>query len=89
LFAQGITARALGAAERTFPVLNLVPVVDDRPLAHPPALAAVPSESSPGARKPSMAGLSFSGAALARGAWAGVTGYRGRRFRPVSPGGRS
>ena len=29
-------AAALGAAERAFPVLRPVPVVDDRPLAHPP-----------------------------------------------------
>ena len=36
LFAQGVAAHALGVAERTFPVIDLVPVVDERPLAHPP-----------------------------------------------------
>lgn len=42
LFAQGLAARALGAAERAFPVLNAVPVVDERPLARMPALPDVP-----------------------------------------------
>lgn len=43
LYAQGVTARALGAAERTFPILDLVPVVDDRPLARAPHLPEVPA----------------------------------------------
>jgi len=42
LFAQGMAARALGAAERAFPVLDAVPVVDERPLARMPRLEAVP-----------------------------------------------
>jgi nitrous oxidase accessory protein len=43
LFAHGPAARALGAAERAFPVLDLIPVVDERPLARAPRLQAVPS----------------------------------------------
>jgi len=43
LFAQGLSARALGAAERAFPVLDLIPVVDARPLARMPRLTDVPA----------------------------------------------
>jgi len=42
LFAQGLAARALGAAERAFPVLDAVPVLDERPLVRMPALPEVP-----------------------------------------------
>ena len=42
LFAQSAAAAAIGAAERVFPVLDPVPVVDAHPLARPPALPAVP-----------------------------------------------
>ena len=42
LFAQGLAARSLGAAERAFPVLDAVPVVDERPLARMPQLRDVP-----------------------------------------------
>jgi nitrous oxidase accessory protein len=38
LFAHGVAVAALGAAERTFPVLDPIPVVDPRPLARPPVL---------------------------------------------------
>ncbi len=44
LFSQGVAVSALGAAERAFPVLDPVPVVDARPLARPPVLAAVPAD---------------------------------------------
>lgn len=44
LFSQGVAVSALGAAERAFPVLDPVPVVDARPLARPPALPAVPAD---------------------------------------------
>lgn len=44
LFARGFAARALGAAERGFPVLDDVPVVDARPLARAPRLTDVPSQ---------------------------------------------
>ena len=44
LFAHGVAVAALGAAERTFPVLDPIPVVDPRPLARPPLLPQVPAE---------------------------------------------
>ncbi len=56
LFAHGVAVSALGAAERAFPVLTPVPVVDGRPLARPPTLPAVPS-----------AGLTAEPAGAARG----------------------
>lgn len=43
LFARGFSAAALGAAERAFPVLDLVPVLDRHPLVRPPHLPAVPA----------------------------------------------
>jgi nitrous oxidase accessory protein len=55
LFAQGLAARALGAAERAFPVLDAVPVVDERPLARMPRLPDVPQvtpETAPTAPPP-------------------------------------
>jgi hypothetical protein len=42
LFAQGLGATVLAAAEQTFPVLDPIPVVDAHPLARAPRLAAVP-----------------------------------------------
>jgi nitrous oxidase accessory protein len=41
LFARGPAATALGAAERAFPALEPVPVIDPRPLARPPRLPGV------------------------------------------------
>jgi nitrous oxidase accessory protein len=79
LFAGGLTARALGVAERTFPVLDLVPVVDEGPLARPPVLDAVPAEASDAAPGPSAVGLQVSGLLLAAGISAGVAGRRSRR----------
>lgn len=53
LFAHGAAVAALGAAERAFPVLSPVPVVDERPLARPPALPDVPRPvARAGARSP-------------------------------------
>jgi nitrous oxidase accessory protein len=43
LFAQGLGAKALGAAERMFPVLEQTSVVDVRPLAMAPSLPDVPA----------------------------------------------
>ncbi len=43
LFAQSFAAAAVGAAERAFPVLRLVPVEDAAPLSRPPLLAQVPA----------------------------------------------
>ncbi len=85
LFAQGVAAHALGAAERTFPVIDLVPVVDAAPLAHPPTLSAVPTESPRAGTGRSTSGLGLSAVALLAGGWAGVVGYRGRRFRGGRP----
>jgi nitrous oxidase accessory protein len=49
LFSLSAAAAALGAAERVFPVLDPIPVVDAHPLTRPPHLDAVPREShSPG-----------------------------------------
>jgi nitrous oxidase accessory protein len=42
LIARGLGARALAAAERGFPVLRPIPVLDEHPLARPPALSHVP-----------------------------------------------
>ena len=61
LFARGPGALALSAAERAFPVLDAVPVVDARPLARPPQLPAVPSEvarAANGSRSGGLAPLS-------------------------------
>jgi nitrous oxidase accessory protein len=42
LMAQGLGASILGLAERSFPVLEPVAVVDEAPLVRPPRLASVP-----------------------------------------------
>ena len=47
LFAQSAAAAAIGAAERVFPVLDPIPVVDNHPLARMPRLDAVPSAPPP------------------------------------------
>jgi nitrous oxidase accessory protein len=44
LFARGFAATAIAAAERAFPVLEPVPVLDHRPLAEPPQLPDVPAQ---------------------------------------------
>ena len=56
LFAQSPAAPAVAAAERAFPVLQDIPVVDPHPLVRPPDLRAVPSATS-GRRGPFAAGL--------------------------------
>lgn len=76
LFSAGFAGAALGAAERTFPVLEPVPVVDAAPLARPPVLSRVPRAKEATGRDP--AGLAASGLALL----AGVIGLRtGRKPR--------
>lgn len=50
LFARGPAAAAVGAAERTFPVLDAVPVLDRRPLARMPHLTSVPAVAESGTR---------------------------------------
>jgi nitrous oxidase accessory protein len=68
LFAQGLAARALGAAERAFPVLDLVPVVDAAPLARMPRLPDVPPTGLEGSSRPGGgAGLLWPAALAALG----------------------
>jgi nitrous oxidase accessory protein len=50
LFARGPAAAAVAAAERTFPVLDAVPVLDRRPLARMPHLTSVPAVAESGTR---------------------------------------
>jgi nitrous oxidase accessory protein len=64
LFAQGPVADALAAAERAFPVLDPIPVVDAHPLARPPVLADVP-RAEPRTARHGLAGWTAAGIALA------------------------
>jgi nitrous oxidase accessory protein len=75
LFTQGFAAAALGAAERTFPVLDPVPVEDHSPLARPPLLAQVPRPVKRPAR-PDAAGIAGSALGLAGGLAALLAGRR-------------
>jgi nitrous oxidase accessory protein len=81
LMAQGFAASALAAAERTFPVLEPIAVVDRRPLARPPALPAVPVHTpvQPRARY-GAAAWSLAGLLLGTSVFV-------RRWRPTQPGG--
>jgi nitrous oxidase accessory protein len=76
LMAQGFGAAALGVAERTFPVLRLVPVEDPAPLVRPPALPAVPVED----RRQRRAGAAGLAGSLASAALGTVALWRGRRL---------
>jgi nitrous oxidase accessory protein len=71
LFAHGVAVAALAAAERAFPVLDPVPVVDEQPLVRPPDLRQVPSQaaviSTPPARLAPWLLLGAGAAALAFG----------------------
>jgi nitrous oxidase accessory protein len=76
LMARSLAAVAIGAAERAFPVLALVPVEDPAPLAHPPSLAEVPRQDPPD-RRASLTGLLASlTLAIAGGATVGRWGRR-------------
>jgi nitrous oxidase accessory protein len=66
LFAQGFAASAIGMAERTFPVLNPLPVVDGRPRARPPVLPQVPT-APPEGRRAAPWGLMASALSLVTG----------------------
>lgn len=46
LFSRSVAAAALGAAERAFPILDPIPVIDTHPLARAPVLDAVPMPAS-------------------------------------------
>ena len=66
LYSRSLSASALAAAERAFPVLEATPVADARPLAHPPSLP-VPREDDPATRRTAPLGLIGAGAACALG----------------------
>jgi nitrous oxidase accessory protein len=75
LFTRGLSAAALAAAERAFPVLDPSPVEDRTPLARPPALPQVP-RSRRDAGKANGPGMALSAAVAAAGV---LTLRRGRR----------
>lgn len=79
LFSHGVAALALGAAERAFPVLDLIPVVDARPLFRAPVLNDVPVQSTV-PRGP--AGLTRAGALGVLALGAGVLLAGGRSWSP-------
>ena len=67
LFAQGLASDILAQAERAFPVLASVPVLDDDPLARPPALPDVPRRHASDRAATDWLGLAASGLGLAGG----------------------
>jgi len=62
LFSRSLSASALAAAERAFPVLQATPVADSAPLAHPPAL---PVPHTAGSRPRAASPLAMMAALLA------------------------
>jgi nitrous oxidase accessory protein len=75
LFSRSLAARALGAAERGFPVLRPVEVFDRAPLAHPPALPRVPRQDRPPFSEGALA-LAMSGLSLLAGGGVLLSGRR-------------
>jgi nitrous oxidase accessory protein len=75
LLTQGFAGGALAAAERTFPVLEAVPVQDRAPRVHPPDLPDVP-RGRPAERRVSARGLLGALAFLGGGALVLVRGRR-------------
>ncbi len=75
LMSEGIGAKALAAAEETFPVLRAIPVLDHMPLVRPPVLALVPLVDRRG-RSANRGGLAAALGTLALGA---MVLLRGRR----------
>jgi nitrous oxidase accessory protein len=66
LFTQGFAASALGIAERAFPVLQPVTVLDPSPLVKPPALPDVPEPTGKG--RPNVPAIAASLLLLTAGA---------------------
>jgi hypothetical protein len=79
---DSFAAAAIGAAERAFPVLRLVPVEDPAPLARPPVLAEVPRAT------PARAGASLPGLAVCAGLGLGGVAVLGLGRRSSTRGGR-
>jgi nitrous oxidase accessory protein len=75
LFARGVGASVLSAAEHAFPVLAPVPVLDERPLSRPPTRPDVPA---PPARPRRVAGWGVVASAASL-AWGLVILWSGRR----------
>jgi nitrous oxidase accessory protein len=75
LLSDSFAAAAIGAAERTFPVLRLVPVEDASPLARPPRLPDVPRLETRGTAT-NIRGLAASLALALAGAAVLVRGRR-------------
>jgi nitrous oxidase accessory protein len=82
LMSDSFAAAAIGAAERAFPVLRLVPVEDPAPLARPPVLAEVPRAT------PARAGASLPGLAVCAGLGLGGVAVLGLGRRSSTRGGR-
>jgi nitrous oxidase accessory protein len=78
ILSDSFAAAAIGAAERAFPVLRLVPVEDPSPLARPPALPDVPR---PSPRDAAVNGRGIAGSLALFLAGAAVLA-RGRRHSP-------
>ncbi|MGE5837443.1 MAG: nitrous oxide reductase family maturation protein NosD [Acidobacteriota bacterium] len=85
LFAQSLGASVLSAAERAFPVLEPIPVLDEHPLARPPVLQDVPVAREDPAHV-SRWGVAGSIAACAFGA---VVLWSGRRPRSTQSSSRT
>jgi nitrous oxidase accessory protein len=90
LFAQSLGATVLSAAERAFPVLEPVPVVDAHPLTRPPAMRDLPALPPDPMRVAgwgvagSIAALAFGGTVLWSGGRRRASGPRGRAVRKAS-----
>jgi len=78
LVARSLAATALGAAERSFPVLQRIEAQDRSPLARPPVLPDVPHADT-GPRRAGTRGIAASAAILALGLGAVLLGRRGSR----------
>jgi len=78
LFSESLAARALGTAERMFPVLDAVAVVDAAPLVRPPSLPRVPRAPAR-ERHANAFGLATSLAGIAGGSGVLLRARRRRR----------